>query len=454
MQRLFIITAVALFLASCTALPDAQSSKARGSVATPSQYGNVAYEELEVSVGLRNLFRSDSLLSQYITKALKDNPNLQASAASLEEAGFDLKAADAGRFPSLIWNSSANQSEGVFGSNSVSFSSFGTSLDTRWEVDVWGRIKAGIYAASYDEQAAKADYRAAQESLVAQTVQAYFSALAQSMLVTVAERESESLDKTYNFTERRFESGTGSLSEVELAKSDFKNAQADIEAAKNSYEQSARALAVLTGQAPRVLKTSGKFPPLGRSLSSGVPSDLLRKRPDIQAAYLRIIAADERVKVAHKDLFPSFSLTGSYGRESNDLSNLLSGNAWSIGAGIAAPIFAGGALKAELGASNARAKSALADYRATVISALEEVENALASEHYLRRQEESTKVALTAALKAEARVRNQYESGLTDLITLLETQRRVFSTKESLVNVSLLRYQNRVALALALGKGL
>ena len=85
---------------------------------------------------------------------------------------------------------------------------------------------------------------------------------------------------------------------------------------------------------------------------------------------------------------------------------------------------------------------------------MEEVENALASGHYLRRQEESTKVALTAALKAEARVRNQYESGLTDLITLLETQRRVFSTKESLVNVSLLRYQNRVALALALGKGL
>jgi len=454
MKPAYHVVLLAIFLTSCTSLPDPQGTKAGESVAFPLQYGTASYEELEVKSGLVNLFKDDPLLTNYMSRTLQNNPTLQASAAALEEAGFNLKRTNAGRFPLINLNTSASRSKGVFGSNSVTFSSFQATLDASWEIDVWGRIRAGVRAASYDEKAAQADFKAAQESLIAQTAQAYFNALAGMKTLNIAKDELASLEETYQFTERQMESGSGSLAEVELAKSDLRTAQATVEETKDSFEQSARALSVLTGQSPTLMKTATDFPTLGRAISAGLPSNLLLKRPDIQAAYLRILAADERVKIAHKDLFPSFSLTGSYGRESNTLSDLLNGNAWSIGAGLAAPLFDGGALKAELGASNARAKAALADYRATVITALEEVENALGAEHYLRKQQELTQEALASARKAEERTRRQFESGLTDLPTLLETQRRIFTSERSLLNISLLRYQNRVALALALGKGL
>ncbi|MBT8043936.1 MAG: TolC family protein, partial [Verrucomicrobiae bacterium] len=109
---------------------------------------------------------------------------------------------------------------------------------------------------------------------------------------------------------------------------------------------------------------------------------------------------------------------------------------------------------AELGAANARAKQALANYQSTVLNAFREVENALGSERNLLSQEQSTRKALTAARSAEARVRRNYETGLVEILSLLETQRRSFTTEEALINIQQLRYKNRVTLALALGKGL
>ena len=180
------------------------------------------------------------------------------------------------------------------------------------------------------------------------------------------------------------------------------------------------------------------------------------KRPDIDAAYQRIRAADSRVTVAHRDLYPRFSLTASGGNQSDALKSLADANfnVWAIAGNLTAPLIDGGQRKAELGAANARAKQALANYRSTVLNAFREVENALGSELYLLREEGSTRKALTAARSAEARILRSYETGLVEILTLLDTQRRSFTTEEALINTRALRYKNRVALALALGKGL
>ena len=114
----------------------------------------------------------------------------------------------------------------------------------------------------------------------------------------------------------------------------------------------------------------------------------------------------------------------------------------------------GGSRRSELGAANARAKQALANYRSIVLSAFEEVENALGSEYYLKSQQLSYKKALTAAKSAESHTQRNYETGLVEILTLLDAQRRSFSTEESLINTEALRFQNRVSLALALGKGI
>jgi outer membrane protein TolC len=180
----------------------------------------------------------------------------------------------------------------------------------------------------------------------------------------------------------------------------------------------------------------------------------MMNRPDIQAAFLRIQAADASVKVAHRDLYPRFNLTTSLGKESSVLQDLMEGKAtvWSLAGAVSGPILDGGNREAELGAANARAKQALASYHASLLSAFEEVENALGAEQFLKQQQSAHSASVEAAKKAEQRILLSFEKGLSGILNVLETQRRRFEAEERLISATNQRYQNRVALALALGK--
>jgi len=287
-------------------------------------------------------------------------------------------------------------------------------------------------------------------------MQAYFDLVAAEKLLDLSSRRLASFQKTLSLVDRRFEAGTGSFGDVNLARTDVESTRAQVSDRKDARDQAARTLAALTGSYPNASSRASSWPSLRRSVPAGIPSDVLRKRPDIDAAYQRIRAADASVKVAHRDLYPSFSLTASAGQQSSTLKNLANSNfsVWSFAGGITAPLLDGGNRRAELGAANARAKQALASYQSTVLNAFREVENALGSELYLKRQQTAYQSALKAARSAEASSRRNYENGVVEILTLLDTQRRVFTTEESLINTQALRYQNRVSLALALGKGL
>ena len=195
---------------------------------------------------------------------------------------------------------------------------------------------------------------------------------------------------------------------------------------------------------------------LKRTLRAGIPSDLLRQRPDIDAAFQRIRAADARVQVAHADLFPSFALTASGGQSSSVLSDLARHgfSSWSVLGSLSQPLFDGGQRRAELGAAGKRAEQNYQHYRATVLNALREVENALGSERYLRTEEAARLQAFAAARSAETRTRRDFEAGITELLNLLLAQRQAFATEERTITLRAARLTNRVTLALALGKGL
>jgi NodT family efflux transporter outer membrane factor (OMF) lipoprotein len=287
-------------------------------------------------------------------------------------------------------------------------------------------------------------------------MQAYFELIAAESLLDLSQRRLSSFQKTLQLVERRFESGTGDLGDLDLARTDVENTKSQLAGRIDSRDQAARQLAVLTGSYPDANSSAGKWPALGQGIQAGIPSTLLMNRPDIDAAYQRIRAADSRVKVAHSDLYPRFSLTASGGYQSSTLKNFTDADfsVWSIAGNLAAPLIDGGQRRAELGAANARAKEALAQYQSTVLNAFREVENALGSERYLLNQQQATSRALAAAQSAEERVLRNYESGLVEVLALLVTQRRSFATEESLIDIRRLRYKNRVALALALGKGI
>ena len=431
--------------------PEAKSKNAVQSLNVPAKFESETLEVPEVAKGLMSLF-SDKRLNSYVNEALVNSPDLQLSLANLEEAGFNTRSSYAPGLPSLTGNGTA----GRVRNNGSSSGLYSASLDAQWEVDVWGRIRAGVIASKRDQAAIAADHESARQSVVAQTMQAYFSLVASEKLLSLSQRRLSSFEQTVNLVQRRFESGTGNLSDLDLARTDVETTKAEEEGRKDDRDQAARRLAVLTGSYPSSKSSVKSYPSLKRSVPAGVPSTVMLSRPDIQAAYARILAADAGVTVAHRDLYPSFPLTASVGQESNVLSDLANSNfnVWSILANVSAPIIDGGERRSELGAANARAKQALALYRSTVLDAFEEVENALGSEYYLERQQKSFINALSAARSAETRTRRNYENGLVEILTLLDAQRRSFSTEESLINTEALRFQNRVSLALALGKGL
>ena len=460
MKKLFLTNPLILIsatLSSCS-IPDepaSQSLQAADKVVIPTRFDKQSTRtdapRLEVTKGLLSLF-SDNELKRYVKLALKNNPDLKSSLARLEEAGFNTRVARAAKRPSV----NASVTYGRVRSSGINSTERSSTLDAQWEIDVWGRIEAGVQAAYRDRAALAADHEAARQSIAAQTMQAYFSLVSSEKLLGLSRRRLVSFEATETLVNRRFEAGTGDLSELSLARTDVENTRAEIEGRKNVRDQAARQLRLLTGAYPDARLSAQSYPSRKARVPAGIPSSVMMSRPDINAAYQRIIAADARVTVAHRDFYPQFPLTGSTGRRSNTLQGLSSTDfsVSSIVANFAATLVDGGELRANLGAANARAKEALADYHSVVLSAFQEVENALGSEVYLENQQAAFAEALKAAKQAEEQTQRNFESGLTEVLTLLDAKRRSFSAEESLINTEAQRFDNRVSLALSLGKGL
>ncbi|WP_193214677.1 efflux transporter outer membrane subunit [Luteolibacter marinus] len=440
-----------LLLASCGA-PGSLAPGAAASLEIPARYDASAAPVPRVADSLLGLF-DDARLKATVRRALANNPDLKGALARLEEAGYNTRKTASALYPALDANASAGRSSVPATGESASYR---LALDARWELDVWGRIRAGVQASAADQAAAAADYESARQSLAAQTMQAWFDLVSAEKRLALGQRRVASFENTRNLVARRFELGTARLGDVELARTDLENGRADIRQLEDDRDRAARTVRLLAGDYPDARLSASSWSALSRSVPAGVPSDVLRQRPDIDAAYQRLRAADARVKVAHADLFPSFPLTASGGRSSNLLSDLghSAFDSWSLLASLSAPIFDGGERRAEIGAAGKRAEQALANYQSIVLGALKEVEDALGSERLLRAQEQARLEALEAARSAETRTRRDYEAGISDFLTLLEAQRRVFSTEDQTLTLHRLRLQNRVSLALALGKGI
>ncbi len=449
----------ALFFAACSH-PGSFSGDRKANLVIPKRYDATPAPSPEVSAGLLSLF-NDAKLRGLVNQALKFNPDLRVSAARLDEAGYNLGASKAGLSPTLNASSSASRRQFAnlgFGGGSGAIppnNSFDASLDAAWEPDVWGRIRAGISAAAANQQAAAADYESARQSIAAQVMQAYMNLAGASEQLQLSRTRLSSFQDTFELVERRFEAGTSELSDLQLAKTDWENSKSEVAQRENTRDQAARQLKLLTGAYPDASLTA-TLPSMSRSVPSGIPSTLLMRRPDIDAAYQRLRAADEQVTVAHRALFPSFNLTATGGRSSPTLEQLSESgfNTWTILAGLSAPLIDGGRRRSELGASFKRAEQAYYSYQQTVLSAFGEVEDALGSERALARQVTATEAALKAARLAEDRTRRNYEAGLVEILTLLDAQRRRFAAQDALISLQTLRRQNRISLSLSLAKGI
>ncbi len=408
----------------------------------------------------------DERLTELVGEALAHNYNLQAAAARLQAAGAQAKIAGVDRLPQLGAGGSGLRRKQNFiglpipgGEQQVLSSTtnnFGVNLNASWEIDLWGRLRAGQRAALADWQAAAADLRGAHLSLVAQTARLYLAAVEAQRQVELAAATVENYRLSTTQIESRYQRGLRPSLDVRLGRTSQAAAEAVLYQRQRQLDGVLRQLEILLGRYPAGdAELADALPEVPPPVPAGLPAELVARRPDLVAAERRLAAADARLVAARKTLYPRISLTASGGRSSSELGDLLDGDfsVWSLVGNISQPLFQGGRLRGGVDLARAGTEQALAQYADRVLRAYAEVESALAAAEWLARQEEAVTTAAREAGAARRLVEERYGKGLADLITLLEAQRRAFDAESQLLAVRRQRLQARLDLHLALGGG-
>ena len=400
----------------------------------------------------------DESLRTLVEEAQRNNFDLQISAARLMTAFGAARIENAGRLPSVnaSFNSARNKRVSAAGFRLVNpkTDNFDVGLGLTWELDVWGKLANRSRAGRADAEAAQNDFVATQFSVAANTAKLWFGLVEAEMQLKLATEAHTAFAKNLEVVEQGFNRGVRQALDVRLTRANVANAEATMKARKRERDAAARSLEGILGRYPAdEISVRTTLPEITRPIPGGLPSDLLQRRPDLVAAERRLAAADERKLLADKNRWPTISLTANGGTQTDDLGELLNPdqNVWRLAAGLTAPLFRGGQIAGQRKQAEGRLLEQVASFTRAVMTAFQEVENALDNEIHLREQETALKKAATESVAAEELAWEQYNRGLVDIITVLDSQRRSVNSQSSLYTVSRARLQNRVDLYLALG---
>ena len=407
----------------------------------------------------------DDGLSDAIELALARNLDLQAAAARLELAAADARAAAGALSPTLQASYSGSRRKQNFigfpipGSEdrvlSTIFTNHGISLDTVWEVDLWGRLRGSEQAALADLQRAGADLRGAQLSLAGQTAKTWFAIAEARQQVLLSESTVESFRESVELVRQRFEAGVRPALDLRLALLNLSNAQAQLAERRRQHDAARRQLDLLLARYASGEVATAELPGMPPPVPGGVPAELVARRPDLAAAERQVAASEARLRVARRDLLPGINLTGNTGTATNALLSLLNGDfgVWGLVTNLVAPLWQGGRLRANIDRAEAQVAEVLANYVNTALTAYGEVETALAAEEYLADRVIYLETSVREARAAEQLADERYRTGLDTYITVLDSQRSAFQAEAELIAARRLRLENRVDLYLALGGG-
>jgi NodT family efflux transporter outer membrane factor (OMF) lipoprotein len=296
-------------------------------------------------------------------------------------------------------------------------------------------VRAGREGALARGDAAAAELAAAALSLAGQTAKSWFGVVEAREQVALAEATLETLSTTTGWVRRRYEAGVREALDLRLARSDEAVARATLAGRRQTLDALERQLETLVGRYPdRSLVPDGGAAALGAPpppIPPGVPSEIVTRRPDLAAAEARLTAAGFDVAAARAALDPRIALTGSYGRSSEELEDLLDNDftVWSIAGNLVQPIFQGGRLRAGADLAQASFEEATALYAGQVLQAFREVETALAADAFLAAREEALASAADEAEEALELANDRYRLGLQGFLTVLEAQRRLYDAR-------------------------
>ena len=384
---------------------------------------------------------NDPQLEALVDEALDvQNPNLRILSTQVDRAEAAAALAGSALKPNV--GLAAGVSENISDSGPESTSS-GASVVMSWEADVWGRVQAGASAADENLRATVADFEFARQSLVANVAKSWYLAIELQGQESLAREIVDIRSDLLEIVETREELGAVSEQDVYLARSDLSGAEAVLRLTVGGQKEARRALEILLGRYPGAqIELAQDLVPVPPAISAGLPSSLLERRPDLQAAERRVARELFLTEEARLASLPSFSLTAGAG-----LGDAIS----SLAAGVVGPLYTGGAIEAQLAGATASQQAAIAAYGVAALNAFEEVETALTNEQLFAERERFLSAVVDNDLKAYEIETIRYDEGATDLLSVSQIQSRWVAGRIALLRIENERLAQRINLHLALG---
>jgi outer membrane protein, multidrug efflux system len=404
---------------------------------------------------------NDPVLNQLMEKAVQGNLDIEQAQARIKQARAELKVARAGDKPTVngagsITRNKESENAGNTGETSTLYT---PGFDATWEIDVFGSVWRSIEAAEAHVGASVEDLHDTQLTLLGDVTNYYVQLRAAQEQLAITRHNLETQTESAEVTRERYRSGLTSYLDVAQAEAQKTTTAADIPDYESTIKHSIHRLSILTGQTPGTLSEqlvqARPLPDCNGGIATGLPSELLTRRPDLRKAERNLAAASADIGIATADLYPKFDLTLGLGLNSNTISKLtsLSSGYWSLVPEVSALFFDGGKTRASVEKKQAVYDENLAAYKSAFLSALEDVENALSSyaSAQIKRKTlaESVKSYKESLLIAE----EQYRKGLTNFLDVLVAQRSLYSAQSNLSQSEAAILTSFIRLNKALGGG-
>jgi multidrug efflux system outer membrane protein len=453
-----ILLASLLLLGACTFGPDYK----RPDVELPVTLG-VAQSPNAPAPRWWSVF-GDPVLDALVDEALERNRDLRAAAERIEQARAQLGITRAAQFPSAgVEATRSRDRASQLGSFPIPAEFVETDtnrlvLRASWELDFWGKYRRATEAARATLAASQAGRDSIRASLIGEVARGYFTLRALDRRLDELARTLEGRRESLGLQQLRFDGGV--ISEVELrqVESELRATEAAIPAVRQARTQQEGALAVLLGRSPRAVFEAAiargePHAPAAIEVPAGLPSDLLLRRPDLREAEQRLHAANAGIGVARAAYFPSISLTGFFGGQSQNLDDLFSGPArtWSLAAGALQPLFAAGQIRGGVDLASARTREAAEAYQHAIANAFREVRDALGNQSNAREAAMAHQARVQALTRTYQLQRLRYDNGAVGLFEVLETERQLIGARLEAIDAERDRTSAIVDLYLALG---
>lgn len=463
-HRPLAATLMAVVLAGCmTVGPDYK----RPQTDVPEQWPGATSTEPVNATWWRTY--NDPVLDKLVDESLLQNLDLRQAIARVAEARAGLGIARADQYPGVTANAAASRNRasqssllGVPAGTDPEFSSYRVTLDAAYEIDFWGKYRRATEAARAELLGSQFNRDAVRLTLVTDVVRGYFNLRALDAQVEVTRRTMSSRLASTALTRKRFEAGVASELDLRQSEAEAAQAQALLPTIESLLAQQETALAVLTGRSPRdiVVKPVDRgtaiealtAPP---PVPSGLPSDLLERRPDIRAAEQSLVAANARIGQAKAAYYPSISLTGLFGVESNSLGDLFKApsRVWQFSASAAQTVFDAGRTGSQVAAAEAREQQVLTQYQSSIQRAFKDALDALVIQRKARESLDAETVRRDALKISLDLAQLRYDSGIASLLEVLIAERALLDAELNRVEAQRAQLSATADLFKALGGG-